>query len=159
MSKRPQAQLIDGGSLSDLALIPCSIFNHPSVRQCCNILPMVRSRQRSSTRTSTTSIARSAATAPYTLGVDSEVSSIRAGTRGSSTSGGVRIDNSFARSSDSTVFSQTPAPSGRAIRTRFGQHGKPLLLPKPTLAAHNGRLLLGHHWTGRGMYSSVAGTT
>ena len=41
---------------------------------------------------------------------------------------------------------------GTTMPTRFGRHGKPLLLPKPTLAAHNGRMLMEYEWAHAGFY-------
>lgn len=49
-----------------------------------------------------------------------------------------------------------PRPSsvggGATMPTRVGRHGKPLLLPKPTLAAHNGRMLMEYEWAHAGFY-------
>lgn len=49
-------------------------------------------------------------------------------------------------------YHRSAATGAAAMRSRIGRHGKPLLLPRPTLAAHNGRMLMEYEWANAGFF-------
>lgn len=59
-------------------------------------------------------------------------------------------ERSTATDSGSDALLNHRSSWGGSTRTRFGRDGRPLLLPKPTLAAHNGRMLKEREWANAG---------
>lgn len=60
--------------------------------------------------------------------------------------GGGSVFDVSGDGSDAAAGAVAAVEGGAHLRVRYNRLGRPMLLPKPTLAAHNGRMKLDHDW-------------